>query len=66
MRTVLPQMRAIRGDLPHADCEPLITASAVIGRTCVPDWSYMGCVGSIERALFGDVQAHCQFGKGTE
>ena len=66
MRTVLPQMRAIGGVLPHADCTPLITAAAVIGKRDVPDWSDIGCVKSIGRLLIGDVQAHCQFGEGTE
>lgn len=66
MRTVLPQMRAFGGDLPHADCAPLITAAAVIGKRVVPVWSGTGCTGSSRQHLFGDVQAHCPFGEGTE
>ena len=66
MRTVLPQMRAIGGVLPHTDCPTLITATAVIGKRDVPDWLDIGCVRSIGWLFIGDVQAHCRFGEGTE
>jgi len=66
MRKVLLQMRAIGGVLPHADCTPLITAAAVIGRRNVSDWPGIVYVKSIRWLLFRDVQAYCQFGEGTE
>jgi hypothetical protein len=66
MRTVLPQMRAFGGVLPHADGTALITAAAVIGKRNVSDWPGIVYVKSIRWLLFGDVQAHCQFGEGTE
>jgi hypothetical protein len=66
MRIVLPQMRAFGGVLPHADGTALITAAAVIGKPDVRNWSGIECVKSIGRLFIGDVQAHCQFGEGTE